>query len=136
VRINDRGPFVGGRIIDVSKAPASTLGMLGSGTAKVRVSTAGGGSSVAGGYGGRIPGGILCGASQVTRVASRHSSRKGVALASAEPRTASRHDARARVAVASGTNAYGVLGDTPGFMQSTDIQQGGRRGIERVALND
>ena len=36
VRINDRGPFVGGRIIDVSKAAASSLGMLGSGTAQVR----------------------------------------------------------------------------------------------------
>jgi len=37
VRINDRGPFVGGRIIDVSKAAASKLGMIGSGTAKVSV---------------------------------------------------------------------------------------------------
>ena len=37
VRINDRGPFVKGRIIDVSKAAASSLGMLGSGTVRVRV---------------------------------------------------------------------------------------------------
>lgn len=37
VRINDRGPFVGGRIIDVSKAAASQLGMISSGTAKVSV---------------------------------------------------------------------------------------------------
>jgi rare lipoprotein A len=44
VRINDRGPFVGGRIIDVSKAAASVLGMLGSGTARVKVSGSGGGS--------------------------------------------------------------------------------------------
>ncbi|HEU0063146.1 MAG TPA: septal ring lytic transglycosylase RlpA family protein, partial [Hyphomicrobiaceae bacterium] len=44
VRINDRGPFVGGRIIDVSKAAASALGMLGSGTARVKVSSSGGGS--------------------------------------------------------------------------------------------
>jgi peptidoglycan lytic transglycosylase len=44
VRINDRGPFVGGRIIDVSKAAASVLGMLGSGTARVKVSASGGGS--------------------------------------------------------------------------------------------
>jgi rare lipoprotein A len=44
VRINDRGPFVGGRIIDVSKAPASALGMLGSGTARVKVISSGGGS--------------------------------------------------------------------------------------------
>ena len=39
VRINDRGPFIKGRIIDVSKAAASVLGMLGSGTARVKVST-------------------------------------------------------------------------------------------------
>ena len=44
VRINDRGPFVDGRIIDVSKAAASSLDMLGSGTAKVRVTPAGGGA--------------------------------------------------------------------------------------------
>ena len=44
VRINDRGPFVGGRIIDVSKAAASVLGMLGSGTSRVKVSASGGGS--------------------------------------------------------------------------------------------
>src|SRR5690242_19875093 len=31
VRINDRGPFVKGRVIDVSRAAASSLGMLGSG---------------------------------------------------------------------------------------------------------
>ena len=41
MRINDRGPFIKGRIIDVSKAAASVLGMLGSGTARVKVSTAG-----------------------------------------------------------------------------------------------
>lgn len=37
VRINDRGPFIGGRIIDVSKAAAAKLGMVGSGVAKVSV---------------------------------------------------------------------------------------------------
>jgi len=42
VRINDRGPFIGGRIIDLSKAAAASIGMIGSGTAKVRVSSAGG----------------------------------------------------------------------------------------------
>lgn len=35
VRVNDRGPFVQGREIDVSKAAASELDMIGSGTAKV-----------------------------------------------------------------------------------------------------
>jgi peptidoglycan lytic transglycosylase len=37
VRINDRGPYGRGRIIDVSTAAARVLGMIGSGTAKVRV---------------------------------------------------------------------------------------------------
>jgi rare lipoprotein A len=41
VRINDRGPFVGGRIIDLSKAAAQSIGMLGTGTVKVRVVTSG-----------------------------------------------------------------------------------------------
>ena len=44
VRINDRGPFVGGRIIDLSKAAAAQIGMINSGTAKVRVTPSGGGS--------------------------------------------------------------------------------------------
>lgn len=37
VRINDRGPFVDGRIIDVSRAAAQRLGMLQSGTAVVQM---------------------------------------------------------------------------------------------------
>lgn len=37
VRVNDRGPFHSKRIIDVSKAAAEKLGMLGAGTAKVKV---------------------------------------------------------------------------------------------------
>lgn len=37
VRINDRGPFVGGRIIDLSRAAAERIDMLGSGTAPVRL---------------------------------------------------------------------------------------------------
>lgn len=38
VRINDRGPFVRGRIIDVSRGAARRLGMIRSGVAKVCVS--------------------------------------------------------------------------------------------------
>jgi peptidoglycan lytic transglycosylase len=34
VRINDRGPFIGGRIIDLSKAAAESIGMVDAGTAK------------------------------------------------------------------------------------------------------
>lgn len=37
VVINDRGPFAKGRIIDVSRAAAKKLGMLGAGTAKVSI---------------------------------------------------------------------------------------------------
>jgi rare lipoprotein A len=37
VRINDRGPFHGNRIIDLSKAAANKLGFLSKGTAQVRI---------------------------------------------------------------------------------------------------
>lgn len=43
VRINDRGPFGGGRIIDVTRGAARRLGMIGSGVARVRITGAGGG---------------------------------------------------------------------------------------------
>jgi rare lipoprotein A len=39
VTINDRGPFIRGRIIDVSAGAAGALGMRGRGVATVRVST-------------------------------------------------------------------------------------------------
>lgn len=52
VRVNDRGPFVAGRIIDLSKAAAKELGVYGPGTAPVEIvalgvatSTASAGSS-------------------------------------------------------------------------------------------
>ncbi|MFC6489565.1 septal ring lytic transglycosylase RlpA family protein [Nitratireductor sp. GCM10026969] len=35
VRINDRGPFVGGRILDLSKAAAAKLGFLRAGHTKI-----------------------------------------------------------------------------------------------------
>lgn len=37
VRINNRGPFVKSRLIDLSKRAAVTLGMIGSGTARVKL---------------------------------------------------------------------------------------------------
>lgn len=37
VRINDRGPFVEGRIIDLSRAGAEAIGMIGTGIAQVRI---------------------------------------------------------------------------------------------------
>lgn len=37
VRINDRGPFVRGRVIDVTKAAAAKLGFVSNGVARVRI---------------------------------------------------------------------------------------------------
>jgi rare lipoprotein A len=37
VRINDRGPFVGGRVVDLSYAAARVIGMVGPGTMPVRL---------------------------------------------------------------------------------------------------
>ena len=37
VRVNDRGPYVKGRILDLSYAAAKRLGMLGAGTTRVRI---------------------------------------------------------------------------------------------------
>jgi rare lipoprotein A len=37
VRVNDRGPYVAGRVVDVSYSAADALGMVGSGVAKVKL---------------------------------------------------------------------------------------------------
>jgi rare lipoprotein A len=37
VRINDRGPFVSGRVIDLSEKAARTLGIIDDGVARVRI---------------------------------------------------------------------------------------------------
>jgi rare lipoprotein A len=37
VRVNDRGPFIPGRVVDVSYGAAETLGMVEGGIAKVRL---------------------------------------------------------------------------------------------------
>jgi rare lipoprotein A len=37
VRINDRGPFISGRIIDLTKSAAREIDMLGTGVARVRI---------------------------------------------------------------------------------------------------
>ncbi|MGI8989878.1 MAG: septal ring lytic transglycosylase RlpA family protein [Bryobacteraceae bacterium] len=42
VRITDRGPFVDGRVIDLSHAAAKAIDMIGPGTARVRLSVVGG----------------------------------------------------------------------------------------------
>ncbi|MDX2323035.1 septal ring lytic transglycosylase RlpA family protein [Campylobacter hepaticus] len=48
VRVNDRGPFVNNRIIDLSKGAASEIDMLASGTAPVRLEVIGFGSKNSG----------------------------------------------------------------------------------------
>lgn len=42
VRVNDRGPWVKDRVLDVSQAAAKTLGMVGDGVAKVEIVVLGG----------------------------------------------------------------------------------------------
>lgn len=37
VRVNDRGPFIDGRVIDVSRAAARSINLVGPGTARVRL---------------------------------------------------------------------------------------------------
>lgn len=41
VRINDRGPYARGRVIDLSKAAANAIGLISSGTAPVRIEIVG-----------------------------------------------------------------------------------------------
>lgn len=41
VRINDRGPFVQGRIVDLSREAAKRIGMIGAGTARVEIAAIG-----------------------------------------------------------------------------------------------
>ena len=50
VRINDRGPFARGRIIDLSLAAARDLGLDRTGTGRVRIEVVGGGAAEAGVY--------------------------------------------------------------------------------------
>jgi rare lipoprotein A len=75
LRVNDRGPFVSGRIIDLSQAGAKELGVHARGTAKVRVEVEGEVPGV--GPGGELPGpfyvqvGAFAQASNAQRLLSR-----------------------------------------------------------------
>jgi rare lipoprotein A len=51
VRINDRGPFVANRVIDLSYAAAQAIGMVGPGTAQVRLDLISGSNPAAGFFG-------------------------------------------------------------------------------------
>lgn len=46
VRINDRGPFAGGRVIDLTRGAAERIGMVRSGVAPVKVTVVGGGGTL------------------------------------------------------------------------------------------
>ena len=79
VRINDRGPYVGGRIIDLSTAAAGAIGMIGAGVAAVDVEVVGSGSRtlVASNYRHRHAG------VQVAARSTRHHHHANVQIASA-----------------------------------------------------
>jgi rare lipoprotein A len=157
VRINDRGPFVGGRIIDVSKAAASSLGMIGSGVAKVRVAAIGGGEIPSAKTqplqtaSAEKPRGAMAVA---VKTASAKAVGKRVVVAKAELRrdpgvrrqiVASYEKARTKrqgreiawahssrgghnqIVLASAANSYAILGTTPGFMAKPD-RANSRRG--------
>ena len=69
VRINDRGSFVGGRIIDLSRGAATVIGIIGHGVASVDVEVAGsiGGTIVASNHGHRHRANV-----QVASLGKRH----------------------------------------------------------------
>ena len=56
VRVNDRGPYAGGRIVDVSEAAARALGMRGKGVTRVRLDRCGGSAEPGGPRPGEVPG--------------------------------------------------------------------------------
>jgi rare lipoprotein A len=48
VRINDRGPYAGGRVIDLTRGAAEQIGMIEAGVAKVRVTVLDGAAQLSG----------------------------------------------------------------------------------------
>lgn len=69
VRINDRGPFVGGRIIDLSYAAARVLGLVGPGTASVRLDVLRDASPPPGGGGWSVQAGSFISKDNASRLA-------------------------------------------------------------------
>lgn len=51
VRINDRGPFIRGRVIDLTRGAATRIGMVEAGVEQVRVTVVDGPSRLSGGCG-------------------------------------------------------------------------------------
>ena len=48
VRINDRGPFIRGRVIDLTRGAAAAIGMISSGTASVKITVLDGANKLKG----------------------------------------------------------------------------------------
>ena len=86
VRINDRGPFVGDRIIDLSYAAARVLGIVGPGTARVRLDIIRGSSPPPGGAGWSVQAGSFISKENAARLAREIEDRgyKGVKLSAYE----------------------------------------------------
>jgi len=93
VRINDRGPFVEGRALDVSRGAARALGMLGSGTARVRITPLAttGRTEIAPTTGRTVVGTQRSGARRVLRRRRRHSRATGASRKGSERRGSSRN---------------------------------------------
>jgi rare lipoprotein A len=144
VRINDRGPFTGGRVIDLSKAAAASIGMINSGVARVRVTHAGGGALAALG---RETSKATKAAAPVKK-AHTAKTKRASAKPHAKTKTASKSRSSVRTVAAvkrssgrvatlskktqatvkrraskgaavAAYNPYAILGDTPGFMKKT-----------------
>jgi len=94
VRINDRGPYIGGRVIDLSSAAASAIGMVNSGVAPVDIQIVGSGArTLLASYAGRRH---LAGRVQVAARVHRHRANVQLALASSR-----HHHGRGKVLLAS-----------------------------------
>jgi rare lipoprotein A len=121
VRINDRGPFIGGRIIDLSKAAAASIGMIDTGTAKVRVTTEGGSALAAlGETTVKAKDGAASAAATKVEIAETPAMAKATASKPSKPKSvaaraslgtkyaARKLNARAKVSVASAGRQFGV----------------------------
>ena len=126
VRINDRGPYVGGRVIDLSLAAAGAIGMVGAGVAAVDIQIVGSGGGVqVASLGHRHHGGVQLAARgqkhhrAIQQVAEARTTTRQVALGMTHHR---RHHGEVLLASAkirhhhrATTVASGELTDTEGF---------------------
>ena len=111
VRINDRGPFVGSRIIDLSAGAAAVIGIKGSGIGQVRLEVIGGGGqpTLIARKGNRAKSGVAIASARsklrhtlIARANARHHA-KATLVARAH------HKAKARVLLASARHKKSVV---------------------------